>query len=111
MTPSHPVVSLLVGPLLLNYPGLSLLHRPPLGSLFGFQAVKSKPGQAVSPGMKDGEGREKGMRNRGWERPGGGNVEGAGEISSDRRWIALPKYCVIHQTLNDVSGISGSQVG
>lgn len=26
--------------------------------------------------------REEGMRNRGWERPWGGNVEGAGEISA-----------------------------
>lgn len=102
VTPSHPVVSLLVGLSRSTIP-LSRSFIVPLSVLgFGFQTVKSK---AMSPGMKVREG----MRNRGWERPGGGNLAGAGEISSDRRWIALPKYCVIHPNFNDISGMSAKR--
>lgn len=55
MTLSHPVVSLLVGlsPFTIL---LSCSFIVPLSVLvFGFQSVKSKPGQAVSPGMKGGD--------------------------------------------------------
>ena len=43
---------------------------PHLVLVFGFHSVKSKPGQAVSPGMKDGRGHRRGDESRGWERPG-----------------------------------------
>lgn len=62
MTPSHPVVSLLLGLSRYTMSFSRSFITPPLSVLvFGFQTVKSKPGQAVSPGMKDGEGREEGM--------------------------------------------------
>lgn len=39
---------------------------PLLVLVFGFWTVKSKPGQAVSSGMKDGEGREEGKLGKTW---------------------------------------------
>lgn len=106
VTPSHPVVSLLVGLSHCTIPFSRSFNRPPLSVLvFGFQAVKSKPGQGMSPGIKDEEGREEGVKNRlgktwGWECGGCWR----GFIGLDWRLMALPKYCVIHQNPSDVSG-------
>lgn len=66
------------GPLSPHYPALVLLHRPPSSVLmFGFQTVKSKPGQAVSPGMKDSRGSEEGMRKTRLGKTWGWKCEGA----------------------------------
>lgn len=112
MTPSHPVVSLLVG---LSHGPITFSHClvvPHSVLVFGFQTVKSKPGQAVSPGMKDRTGHRRGDESRGWEmwETWAGNVEGTKEVSLDGRWIALPKYGVIHQNINDVSRILGPKI-
>lgn len=50
-----PSCQIACGPLLIH----SFLHAPPFWVLvFGFLTVKSKQEQEISPGMKDGEGRE-----------------------------------------------------
>ena len=89
VTPSHPVVSLLVGLSPRTIPRYLPFIVPLSVLVFGFQTVKSKPGQAVSPGMKDVEGRGEGAEKieAGEDLGGGGgggDLKGAGEISSGR---------------------------
>lgn len=74
MTPSHPVVSLLVG---LSIPFSHSFIVPLAVLVFGFQTVKSKLEQEMSPRMKDGE--KRGSETD-CERPGAGIVEAPGEI-------------------------------
>lgn len=83
VTPSHLVVRLPVGPLLIHSPSQALGFW-----LFGFLAVKFRPVQEISRRMKDdGEVGEQHIRNRvceqtrGWKkwRPLGGRCEQAGD--------------------------------
>lgn len=102
-----PSCQIACGPLLIH----SFLHAtPPFWvPVFGFLTVKSKQEQEISPGMKDGEGREEQIRNRGCEKPWGGKVEPPGEIWPDWRRIVTPKLCIIHHHVDDVSWMSTSK--
>lgn len=74
VTPSHPVVSLLIDLFCCAIPSSHSFIVPLSVLVFGFQAVKFLQEQEMSPEMKDGEARGEGD----W--PGGGNVEAPGEI-------------------------------
>lgn len=94
------------GPLSLHYPVLSLLHRPPTRfSCLVFRLWNLSQGRPCHQGWKTGEGREEGMRIEVGKDLGVEMWRQMERCHHTGRWIAL-KYCIIHQNLNDVSGLS-----
>lgn len=64
------------GPLSLPYLVLLLLHRPPSSlSCLVFRLWNLSQSKLCHKGWKTERAKKRGWENRGWERPGGGNVE------------------------------------
>lgn len=110
MTPSHPVVSLFVGLSRCTTPFSRSFIVPlsALGVWFTGCEIQARPNDVTGDERRRGQRRENKKQRLG--KTWGWKCGGCWRDFVRWKMDSMPKYCVIHQNLSDVSGISSRLV-